>query len=49
MATSGAATPEEYLAELPPDRREAAAAVRAIIQQHLPTGYREAMSRGLGR
>jgi hypothetical protein len=39
MATSAAGTLEEYLAEPPPDRREAVAAVRAMIQKHLPQGY----------
>ena len=47
MAQSKARTVEEYLAELPPDRREAIAAVREVIQDHLPEGYEETMQYGM--
>jgi hypothetical protein len=36
-----------YLAELPPDRREAIAAVREVVNTHLPDGYRESMTFGM--
>ncbi len=44
---SDAATVEEYLAELPDDRREAIAAVRDEILGRLPEGYEEAMNWGM--
>jgi uncharacterized protein YdhG (YjbR/CyaY superfamily) len=44
---SDAATGEEYLASLPEDRREAIAAVRAVVLEHLPDGYEECMSFGM--
>jgi hypothetical protein len=47
MATSAAATAEEYLAELPEDRREVVRAVRDAIRSNLPRGYAEGMSRGM--
>ena len=47
MATSRAATPEQYLADLPPDRREAIGGMRALILKNLPKGYREAMGYGM--
>ena len=36
MATSKAKTVGDYLAELPPDRRQAIEAVRATILKNLP-------------
>ncbi|MEX2431127.1 MAG: DUF1801 domain-containing protein [Dehalococcoidia bacterium] len=42
-----AQTVDEYLAELPPDRREAMAAVRQTILDHLPAGYEEMMEYGM--
>ena len=36
-----------YLAELPPDRREAIEAVRAVILDNLPEGYEEALAYGM--
>ena len=36
-----------YLEELPDDRRAAIAAVRAVILEHLPDGYRETMNWGM--
>ena len=44
---SEATTVEEYLAELSPDRRDAIAAVRAVILERLPTGYVEGMNWGM--
>ena len=46
MAKSKARTPEEYLAELPEDRREVIAKVRAVIKRNLPKGYQETMNWG---
>jgi hypothetical protein len=42
-----AATVEEYLAELPEDRREAVSAVRDVILANLPEGYEEVMAWGM--
>jgi hypothetical protein len=47
MATSKATTPDEYLAELPPDRRVAVSAVRDTINANLPAGFEEGMSFGM--
>jgi hypothetical protein len=44
---SDAATVEEYLAELPDDRRDALSAVRDVIIANLPDGYEEAMAWGM--
>jgi len=44
MASSDATTVEEYLAELPEDRRAAIGAVRGAIVENLPDGYAETMS-----
>ena len=44
---SDASTVEEYLAELPDDRREAIKTVRQIILDNLPEGYEEAMNWGM--
>ncbi len=44
---SDAATPREYLAGLPDDRRQALARVRAVIRKNLPRGYQEAMNWGM--
>ncbi len=40
-------TAESYLAELPPDRRDAVSAVRRVILQNLPDGYEETMQFGM--
>lgn len=45
--TSAATTVQEYLAELPPDRREAIEAVRKVILKNLPKGYEEGMQYGM--
>ncbi|MDP9467967.1 MAG: DUF1801 domain-containing protein [Chloroflexota bacterium] len=47
MVNSKAATVEEYIAELPPDRREAITTVLEIVRQHLPDGYEEGMQYGM--
>jgi len=37
-----ASTPDEYIAKLPPARREAIAAVRDVIRKNLPPGFEAA-------
>lgn len=44
---SKAATVEQYLAELPPDRRQAIEAVRQVILKNLDKDYAEGMSYGM--
>ena len=44
---SDAKTPEEYLSELEPARREAISAVRNVILDNLPDGYEEVMQYGM--
>ena len=44
---SQATTIEDYLDELPDDRRVAIEAVRAVILDHLPEGYRESIQSGM--
>lgn len=44
---SKATTVEAYLAELPPDRRDAIAAVRRVILNNLDSDYEEGMSYGM--
>ena len=44
---SSAKTVQEYLKELPADRREAIQAVRDVILANLPKGYEECMSYGM--
>jgi Domain of unknown function (DU1801) len=44
---SDAATVDEYMAELPDDRREAIAALRDLIVENLPPGYEESMLWGM--
>lgn len=44
---SNAQDVETYLSELPPERREAMAAVRTVILNHLPAGYVETMNWGM--
>lgn len=44
---SKAATPEQYLAELPEDRREAVEKLRSIIRKNLPKGFEETMGYGM--
>jgi hypothetical protein len=47
MAQSKATTVEQYLAELPPERQAAIAAVRNLVRRHLPAGYEESMQFGM--
>jgi hypothetical protein len=47
MPRSTAATPDEYIASLPEDRREAVATVRDVINRNLPPGYEEGMQYGM--
>jgi uncharacterized protein YdhG (YjbR/CyaY superfamily) len=47
MASSKAATVEEYLQELPEDRREVVSTIRDIILRNLPEGYTETMAWGM--
>ena len=47
MAQSQAQTVNEYLAELPPERREAIITIRKVILDHLPEGYEETMQYGM--
>jgi uncharacterized protein YdhG (YjbR/CyaY superfamily) len=44
---SNASTVDEYLAELPEDRRKAIQAVRQVIRDNLPKGYEEVMNWGM--
>ena len=44
---SSASTVNEYLAELPGERREAIEAVRRVILKNLPMGYEEVMNWGM--
>ncbi len=47
MAKSNATTVQEYLDELPEDRRAIVSAVRDVVLRNLPKGYREAMNYGM--
>ena len=47
MVQSKATTVDQYLDELPPDRRETVAAVREVVLANLPEGYEETMSFGM--
>jgi hypothetical protein len=47
MQDKTAKSPEEYLENLPPDRRDAISAVRAVVRRHLPKGYSEFVSWGM--
>lgn len=44
---SDATTVEEYLNELPEERREVVAAVRDLVLKHLPDGYQETINWGM--
>lgn len=46
MRDTTSATPTEYLAGLPADRRKALAEVRRVVKKHLPKGYQEGMTYG---
>ena len=47
MVSSKAATPEAYLAELPPERAELISRVRDLVNANLPAGYVERMNWGM--
>jgi hypothetical protein len=47
MVKSAATTVEQYLEELPPDRRASAATVRDVILRNLPKGYEESVAWGM--
>jgi hypothetical protein len=47
MASSKAKTVDEYLAELPEERRAVVSAVRDLVNRYLPDGYVETMSWGM--
>lgn len=44
---SQAATPDQYVSELPPDRQELVTAIRAVINQNLPADLEEGMQYGM--
>ena len=47
MVSSKATTVADYLAELPPERRDVVAHVRDLIEQAMPSGYREEIGYGM--
>jgi uncharacterized protein DUF1801 len=47
MVSSDAPSVDEYLAELPPERRSIVASVRDLVRRNLPEGYRETMNWGM--
>jgi hypothetical protein len=47
MASSDAGTVDEYLAQLPDERRATVAAVRDLVNEHLPPGYEETVQYGM--
>lgn len=47
MASSKAATVDEYLAELPAERRAVVARVGDVVRRNLPKGYTETMNWGM--
>lgn len=47
MVGSQAPTPQQYIAGLPPERREAVQAVVDVIRRNLPPGYEEGMQYGM--
>lgn len=46
MFAAKAKTVGEYLKQLPPDRRKSLSAVRAVVLENLPKGYKEAVGWG---
>ena len=47
MASGPATTPEEYIAQLPEERRAAITAIRDVINANVPDGFREGMAYGM--
>lgn len=44
---SDAKTPEQYIRELPTDRKEAVSQLREVVLKNLPDGFEEVMSYGM--
>jgi len=44
---SKAATPDDYLSELPEDRKNVMTKLRKVIKDHIPQGFKEVMSYGM--
>lgn len=44
---SNAITPEEYIEELPEDRKEIISAMRKALKKNLPKGFKESMGYGM--
>jgi hypothetical protein len=47
MVSSKASTVDDYLAELPPERRSIVASMRDLVRRNLPEGYEETMNWGM--
>lgn len=47
MVPSKAATPDDYLEALEPERRAVVGRLREVIRDHLPEGFEETMSYGM--
>ena len=47
MVSSKAATPDEYIAELPPERQALVSRLRDLVNANLPPGYVERMNWGM--
>ena len=47
MVSSNTATPEQYLAELPPERAALLSRVRDLVNANIPEGYRETVAWGM--
>ena len=47
MTRSSAATPEDYIAELEPERAATLARVRDLVNRAMPEGYRETVAFGM--
>lgn len=47
MVSSKATTVEQYLAELPQERRADLAALIKLVREHIPKGYKEVMAWGM--
>jgi hypothetical protein len=47
MVSSKAATPDAYIAELPPERAALISRLRDLVNAHIPPGYEERMSWGM--
>ena len=47
MVSSKAVTPDDYIAELPPERRDLVSRIRDLVNSNLPDGYVERMNWGM--